>query len=121
MGDGVWDRHDGLEPEDAVGIAPHDDPAVRALSIGVLHVVEAFAVRLPNVDFDVFYRVAGRVLDGAKNQAWLPVRIVRDGAAVYLVLGLERVEWSEDGAFCAGRRLWVIDAYRPTNSTGVQS
>jgi hypothetical protein len=61
-------RHNRLEPEHALFVTPHDTPAIRLITAValVLHIVRAFAVRFPNVDFDVLYGFAVRRLHSAE-------------------------------------------------------
>lgn len=47
-------RLDGLEPEAAVHVAGHNAPLAWRLSGGILHVIVARGVRLPDVDLDAF-------------------------------------------------------------------
>lgn len=106
----IRDRHNRLEPERALDIALHDRAAVRPGPLRILHVVEALAVRLPDVDLDALDRLARGVLDGAEDQAGLAGGVVADGSAVALVLGFVCVEGAEYRAFGAGGWLWVVDA-----------
>ena len=99
MRDRIRHWNNGLEPEVPVLITTHDRSTVRPVSIRVLHVVEALRVRLPDVDRGVGDRAAGRVFDGAEDEAGFAFRVVRDGAAVRGRLSFVRVEGAEDGAF----------------------
>jgi len=64
MRNGIWHRYDSLEPEDALVITLHDSSAIGTISFCVLDVVEAFAVRLPDIDLDIVDWLPGCVLDG---------------------------------------------------------
>jgi len=88
----------------------HDSSLIRSFSARILHVVEAFAVRLPNIDLDTLYRLAGHVLDVAEDKARLAIRVVRYLGTVGLYLSFVGVEGPEDCAFCALRRFRVVDA-----------
>ena len=62
--DGIRDWHDGLEPKDAVIVTLHDSSAIGTVSFCILNIVEAFAVRLPDIDLDIFDGLSGGVFDG---------------------------------------------------------
>lgn len=114
---GIWHWHNRLEPEHAILITVHDRTSIWTTSVCVLDIVEAMGVRLPDIDLYTLDGLAGRILDGAKNQAWLAVGVVRDEAAVLLMHGFMRVEGSQHGAFGAGRGLRVVDAVNKQRET----
>lgn len=103
MRNGIRHGNDSLEPEDAFPVTVHDRASVRAVSVGILYVVEAPRVGLPYVDRGARYRLAGGVVDGAEDQAGFAVGVVRDGAAVGCGFGFVGVEGAEHGAF---GRVW---------------
>lgn len=110
--DGVADGLDGLEPEDAVGVALHDAALAGALVVAVivLHVVVSAGVRLPDVDLDALDRAALRVLDGAHAQHRLALGVLGHGAAVGHGRRVVRVERPQHRALGRRRRLRVVDA-----------
>lgn len=109
VGDRVADGDDGLEPEEAVGVARHDAAAVGPGVVGVLHIVVARRVRLPDVDLAAGDRLPRRVAQRAHHQARLARRVGRDGAAVGQVERLVRVEGPEHRALGALARFRVVD------------
>ena len=106
----VWHRHNRLKPEHALFIARHHRPLIRPFPTRILHIVEAFAVRFPDIDLDAFDRLAGGVFDVADHKTGLAVRIVRNEGAVALNFGFVGVEGTEDCAFGALRWFGVVDA-----------
>ena len=110
MRNGIRNWHNGIEPEVALLVTRHDSSAVRSGALLVLHVVEAFAVRLPNVNLDALDRLPGCVLYCADDETSLSVWIVGDGAAVWFILGFVSVERTQDCAFCTGGWFGMIDA-----------
>jgi hypothetical protein len=74
--DGIWYWHDGLEPEDAVVVTLHNSSAIRTVSFCILNIVEALAIRLPDIDLDVVDRLSGSVFDGTEDQARLAIGVV---------------------------------------------
>lgn len=64
-----WIRygHNRLEPEHTLFVAVHDRSLIGPLTAGVLHIVEALAVRLPDIDLDALYGLASRILDVADD------------------------------------------------------
>ena len=107
--DRICHGHDGLEPEDALGVAGHDAAAVGPGVVGVLHVVVARGVGLPDVDLAAGDGVAGRVFEGAEHEARLAGGVGGDGGAIGQVLGFVRVEGPQDGAFGAVGGFRVVD------------
>lgn len=83
----VRNRHDGFEPEDSCLVATHHGPLVGALAIGILHIIEAFAICLPDIDLDIGYRTTRCILDRAQHQARLAGRVMRDQGAIRGSLG----------------------------------
>jgi hypothetical protein len=73
---GIWYWYDGLEPEDAVVVTLHNSSSIRAVSFCVLDIIEALAVRLPDIDLYVVAWLSGSVFDGTKDQARLSIGIV---------------------------------------------
>lgn len=108
--DRIRHRDNGLEPENALGIARHDSPLIRRLASLILHIVLAAAVRLPDIDFDVLDGLALRVFDGAEYEAGLAGRVVGDLGSVRLGRGIVRVEGAEHCSFGAGRGFGMVDA-----------
>lgn len=74
--DGVRYWHDGLEPEDTVVVTLHDSSAIGTVSFCVLDIVEAFAVRLPDIDLDIVDWLASGIFDGTQDQARLTLGVV---------------------------------------------
>lgn len=116
-------RHwrDGVEPEHTLLVTMHHSSLIRAFSPRILHVVEAFAVRFPDVDLDALYCLPVRILDCAQHQTWFSVGVVSDLRAIRLRLGFVRVKRSEHRSFGRGGRLRVIDAVdekRETENVG---
>ena len=103
-------RNNGLEPENPIAVAGHNGSLIRTVAAGVLHVVEALGVGLPDVDFDVGDRSARGIFDGTQNKAGLAVGIMGDLRPIGLWLRLVRVEGSQDGAFGAGGWFGMVDA-----------
>ena len=110
----VWNwvrhRHDSLEPEHTILIAVHHCSLIRTLAARVLHIVEAFAVRFPYVNLCALHRLASGVLDVAQDQTGFAVGVMGYDGAVGFYLSFVGMERSEDCAFCAIRRLRVVDA-----------
>lgn len=92
MRDRIRHGHNGLEPKHTLAVALHDRTTVWTGPFCVLHVVEALAVRLPDVDLDALDCLARRVFYCAEDQTGFPVRVVGDCAAVLLVFRLVGVE-----------------------------
>lgn len=109
VGDGVGDGDDGVEPKRALGVTGHDAAAVGAVPVGVLDVVVARGIRLPDVDLDALDGLAVDVLDGAQDQQGLAVLVVRHQLAVAHVFGLVGVEGTQDGPFGRVGRFGVVD------------
>ncbi len=106
----IWYRYNCLEPEVSILIAVHYCSLVRSLAAGVLDVVEAFAVRLPDVDLDVGNGFTVCVFECAHDQTWFAVGVMSDGRAVGLGFGFVGVEGAEDGAFGAVGWFGMVDA-----------
>ena len=99
--DTIRHRHNRLEPKHTLLITMHHSPLIRPLSTRILHIIEALAVRFPNIDLDVFDWFAVCVFDVAEDEAGFAVGVVGDDAAVWCDLGFVGVEGAEDCAFCA--------------------
>lgn len=110
MWNGVRHRHNRLEPKQPFLITLHHCPLVWSFSSSILHVVEAFAVCLPNVNFYALDGFALGVLDGAEDEAGFAVGIVGYLGTVWGGFCFVGVEWSEDCAFGACWWFWVVDA-----------
>lgn len=112
MGDGVADRLDALEPEDALVVAEHDAALAGPLLVSarVLHVIMAAAVCLPDVDLDVFHRLARNVFHGTNTEQWLALWVRRHLAAVGQGRRVVRVEGAQNRALGRRGRLGVVDA-----------
>jgi hypothetical protein len=65
--DGIWYWYDGLEPEDAVLVTLHDSSAVRTVSFCILDIVEALAVRLPDINLYIVDWLSGSIFDGTQD------------------------------------------------------
>lgn len=63
--DWIGHGNDCLEPEDAFLVTVHYCSLIRTFTAGVLDVVVAFAIGLPDVDLDFVDRLALGVLDRA--------------------------------------------------------
>ena len=70
MRDRIWHRHNRLKPEYAVMVALHNDTPIWSIAVGILHIVEAFRVRFPNVDFHIRNGLAGGIFDSTEDKAW---------------------------------------------------
>ena len=92
VGDRIRHGDDSLEPEHALRIARHDCALIRPLAPRILHIVEAVRVRLPDIDLHAFDGLAGRVFQGAEDEAGFAVWVVGDGGSVGLGLGFMGVE-----------------------------
>lgn len=66
--DGVRHGRNGVEPENTVLVAAYDKSPVRLDPSGMLHIIMARGVRLPDIDLDVGNGSALRVLQGADNK-----------------------------------------------------
>lgn len=88
----------------------HHRPLIRPFSSSILHIVEPFAVCLPNVDLDAFDGGALGVFDGAEDEAGFAVGVVGDLGAVWGAFSFVGVEGAEDRAFGAGGGFGVVDA-----------
>ena len=102
-------RHNRFEPEHPGIIAVHHGSLIRSFSTRVLHIIESFAVRFPDIDLDSADRLASSVFEGAEDETGLAVRVVGDHRAVGEGLGLVGMEGAEDGAFGAGGGFGVVD------------
>lgn len=71
VGDGIAHGLDALEPEPALLVGHHDGALARLAALGMLHVVVAGAVGLPDVDLDARHGIAGAVSDGAEAEEGL--------------------------------------------------
>jgi hypothetical protein len=110
MWNGIWYRHDGMEPENAVFVAMYDGPAICLTpSVVVLHIVLAVAVRLPDIDLDALDRLARRRLDGTEHEKRLSIRVGRDREAVLISGGIVGMERAKDGALSRVRGLGMVD------------
>jgi hypothetical protein len=110
MWNGIWYRHDGMEPKHAFLIAVYHGPAICLTpSVVVLHIVLAVAVRLPDIDLNPLNRLARRRLDGAEHEKRLSVGVGRDGEAVLISGGIVGMEGAKDGALSRVRGLGVVD------------
>lgn len=74
--DRVRYRLDSFEPKMSIFIAFHNTSSIGRGFIGILDIVVAGRVGLPYVDLDALNRVAFRVLNGARDYAWLAIWIV---------------------------------------------
>jgi hypothetical protein len=105
----VWNRPNSLEPEDSILIALENGAAIRSVPVRMLHIVEAFRVSLPDIDLYVGHRSTRGVLNCTQHQKGSSVRIRRDGASNWGILGFVCVERSKNGAFCRVWRFWMVD------------
>lgn len=108
--DAIRHRDDGLEPEHAILIAPHDAPAVGVVAAValVLHVVRALAIRLPDVHFDILQRRPVGRFHGAEAEQRLAVWVGGYGGSGGFGLRVVRVVGAEDGAFGGGWGFGVV-------------
>ena len=104
----VRHRHDSFKPKITVLVTVHHTPAVWPVIAGMLDIVMAARVGLPDVDLAALDGLSGRVTKGTRNQAGSAFWICRDGIAVLHVLRLVGVEGAQDRPFRAVRRLRVI-------------
>jgi hypothetical protein len=107
--DRIRHRQDRFEPEVPSLITGQDSSAIRTSPVSMLDVVEAFRVRLPDVDACVGDWIPFYIFERAKDQQGLAVCVLRDQAAVRGVLCFVRVKRSEDRAFGAVRWFGVVD------------
>ena len=77
VGNRVWHRDNGFEPEQTLAVALEDAPAVGPIAIGVLDIVFPTRIRLPDVNLHALDRLALDVLHRAEHQQRLCVFIVR--------------------------------------------
>lgn len=66
--DGVRHGRNGMEPEKTILVATYDTSPVRLDPSGMLHIIMARGVRLPDIDLDVGDRPALCVLQSADNE-----------------------------------------------------
>lgn len=50
MRNGIRHGNNRMEPKDAILVTVHDRPSVRTVSVGILYIVEAPRIGLPDVD-----------------------------------------------------------------------
>jgi hypothetical protein len=105
----VGHRYNRLEPEISLCIAVHNASSIRALVVGMLHIIVACRISFPDVDFAAFDGLAGRVLECAQHETRLASCVGGDGGTGREILGFVRMEGAEDGAFGAVRGLRMID------------
>lgn len=67
-GDRIANGNYGLEPELAFRVRTQNSTTSRLRPIRVLHVVEAAAVRLPDIHLDALDGVSLAILDGAETE-----------------------------------------------------
>ena len=103
-------RHNRREPEQPLLITLHHSPLIRPFASGILHIVKSLTIRLPNINLDVLNRLPIGILDRTEHEARLPVRIVCYLGAIGAILGLMRVEGSENSPLGAGWRFGMVDA-----------
>jgi hypothetical protein len=65
--DRIWYWYDGLEPEDAVFVTLHNSSAVGAVSFCILDIVEALAVRLPDINLYIVDWLSGSIFDSTQD------------------------------------------------------
>lgn len=110
MWDGIWYRHDGMEPEHAFLITVYHSPAICLTpSVVVLHIVLAVAVRLPDIDLDPLNRLARGRLDGTEHEKRLSVGVGGDREAVLISGGIVGMEGTKDRALSRVRGLGMVD------------
>ncbi len=103
MRNGIRHGNNSMEPEDAVPVTVHDRPSVRTVSVGILYIVEAPRIGLPDVDRGPSYWLPRGVFDRAEDQASFALGVVRDGAAIGRRFGFVCVERAKNSAF---GRVW---------------
>jgi len=94
MRDRVRDWHDSLEPENTLFIALHNRTTFGRCAVLILHVVEALAVGLPDVNLSALDWLAVRVFDVTEDQAWRALWIMGDSASISLKFRIVGVEGS---------------------------
>jgi hypothetical protein len=82
-----------------------------------LHIIEAFGVSLPDVDFGASDWIAFDVSDSANHEKWLPTRISRDRTSILAVDSLMGMKRAKDRAICATFWLRVIDRINQQGKT----
>lgn len=92
----VADRLYRVEPEDALLVTAHHTPTIRPITLGILHIIVSTAVRLPDIDLDVWNRITLHVFHRAGNETGFSIWVVRDGVAIGQRLGLVGMEGPED-------------------------
>lgn len=105
----IWDRHNSLKPELALLVTSNYSSSIASISPSILNIIKAFGIRFPDIDLCPGNGIPGGIGNGAKNKTWFTARIMRDCIAVLTVRRFVDVEWAEYGAFCASRRLWMVD------------
>lgn len=103
----ILNRDNGFIPEVAPCITLEYSTAIRLLSIGPLHVVEAMTIRLPNINLHIRDWFAINVLDSTDTQERFAIVIVGQVTAGFNVFGIVGVKWSENGSFSGIWRLRV--------------
>jgi hypothetical protein len=101
--------HNSPEPKIAVRVAHQDPAAIGPRPVGVLHVVEALRVRLPDVDACALDGAAGQVAHGTQHETGLALRVLRQRAALREFVRFVCVKGAEDGGVRGAGRGWVVD------------
>ena len=93
------------------------------LHVGLLHVVEALVVGLPDIDLRARQRAAVRVEDATGHQARLALAVQRDQGAELAGRRLDDVEWTQHGRLRRTADAAVVDRldqHRDTQDVGEQ-
>ena len=88
-----------MEPKYTLIITLHHRPAIRSISIRILHIIETFGVGFPYVNLYTVDGFAGCVFDCAEDETGFSLGIVGDATAIGGGLSFLGVEGTEDSAF----------------------
>lgn len=105
----VGDGRNSLEPEHTFLVGGHDASTIGPIPPGILHIIMAGGIRLPDIDLHVFDGLPVGIFDGADDEEGLAGGIVADAGPGDEGRGVVRVEWTEHGAFGAVGGFGVVD------------
>jgi hypothetical protein len=77
MWNGIFNRLDGFEPKHAVFVAVHHTSPIRTIAVGMLNIIVARRVRLPDINLDALDRLPDRIFDSTDAKKWFTVFVVR--------------------------------------------